>query len=134
MEKNMRMHRYLMNAKENEIVDHINKIRHDNRKINLRIIDLDSEDANGNSQNVGVRKDKKSSKYRGVYFNKHGEKYNAFLTINKIAINLGYYESEIEAAEQVDMYNVHTNNKFIPMNFPEKKGRIFKARVYSIRA
>ena len=31
------MHRYLLNAQDNQIVDHINGIKHDNRKKNIRI-------------------------------------------------------------------------------------------------
>ena len=35
--KSVRMHRFIMSAKTNELIDHINGIKHDNRKNNLRV-------------------------------------------------------------------------------------------------
>ena len=120
--KNTRMHRYIMNATENNVVDHINEIKYDNRRINLRVTtDLK------NGQNRRMNKNKKSSSYKGVSYVTIEKKYKALLVINYKPIYLGLHEKEIDAAEAVDMYLVHTDDlDHIPMNFPEKKDEYLK--------
>ncbi len=86
------IHRYLMNPKQNEIVDHINNNPLDNRISNLRIC-TSSE----NSHNRKIKVDK----YAGVYKNKNGN-YGAQITKDEISYRLGTYLTEEEAARAYD--------------------------------
>lgn len=109
--KQIRMHRFIMNPPDNMVVDHINHCTWDNRRENLRIIT-----AQENSQNLPKRA---TQRYRGVKFDKKQNKYLAYFNLNRRAIKLGKFESEIEAAETFDTYVVQ-NNLIHHLNFPEK--------------
>lgn len=111
------MHRFIMNYKGDLFVDHINGIRHDNRRSNLR-----TTTALFNGQNK-IKKEK-SSKYRGVF--KRDDKYIVATTLNYQTHYLGRYEDEIEAAEAYDMFIVHGGYDHIPINFPNKKEEYLK--------
>ena len=123
--KPMRMHRFIMLAKKNELVDHINGIRHDNRKNNLRILS-GTEKTHINASNRGICKSKQSSKYRGVFFNKTKNKFYVQITIKGNKHNLGYYDNEIDAAEKFDLYVTHNNLDYIQLNFPDNKDNYIK--------
>jgi hypothetical protein len=88
-----KMHRYLMEAKEGEIVDHINNIRHDNRISNLRIVSFVD-----NSHNK-VKKANTSSKYFGVSFFKRDKKWRVNISHNHKKYHLGSFENEEDAAK-----------------------------------
>lgn len=113
--KGILMHRLVMDAKKEEVVDHINHIRHDNRRKNLRITD-----SMKNAQNR-KRLENTISQYRGVTFNKHVKKYRTQITINHIHYSLGYYDNEIDAAESIDMFIAHNKYDHIQLNFPGKR-------------
>lgn len=63
-EKTKRMHRLIMNAKEDDIVDHINHKCFDNRKSNLRIVT-----SSQNNMNCVISKNNKRGA-TGVYYDK----------------------------------------------------------------
>lgn len=79
------MHRYLMNAQEGEIIDHINNNPLDNRLLNLRI-----SDASSNSHN---------RKSIGVYLTKYGT-YQAKIQKNGQQYNIGTFETKEEAVQK----------------------------------
>jgi len=70
------MHRLIIGAKEEEEVDHINRITYDNRKINLRICNHSE-----NSKNRLSRVDA-TSKYLGVHWSSRHKKWIAQLCVN----------------------------------------------------
>lgn len=88
--KTIAMHRLILDAKEGEIVDHINHNTLDNRKINLRIVT-----AQQNSFNCQDTKGRCLPK--GIYQTRNG-KYIVRICINGKRINLGTYESVEEAS------------------------------------
>jgi hypothetical protein len=90
-ERNIGMHRFIMNAPSNLQVDRINHNVLDNRKTNLRLCT-----ASQNAQNTKIRKH--TSKYKGVYFDKQKQKWRSRIMINKKLIHLGLFEDEVEAA------------------------------------
>lgn len=89
--KHIRLHRVLMNPPDGKVVDHINRIKCDNRKSNLRICNqrLNTYNASIKKNNVsgqtGVSKIKTTGKFRARIFVDGREK------------NLGHYESFEEA-------------------------------------
>lgn len=56
------LHRLIMEAKEGEIVDHINQSKHDNRRCNLRIVNK-SINAVNTDKRLGVTYHKQSKKW-----------------------------------------------------------------------
>jgi len=121
--KTLLMHRYIMieilknNLTRHNIVDHINNIRCDNRRENLRIVD--------HAQNSRNRKKMTnvSSNYIGV--SKFESKFKVSLTFDGITQN-AYYEDELCAAWQYDLWVTQfqisckkINNIKKPLNFVE---------------
>lgn len=84
------MHRYIMEAKRGDIVDHINGVRNDNRKSNLRIVTATVNAANKR------KKPGLSSLFHGV--SAHNNKWTAACHKNGTCEYLGIYESEEVAA------------------------------------
>jgi hypothetical protein len=85
------MHRLLMDAKDGEIIDHINGNRSDNRLSNLRKSDTSLNGHNKTKQN-GL-----TSKYIGVCRAKSG-KYTSAIRKGTDRYHLGTFKTEEEAA------------------------------------
>lgn len=102
--KLIRLHRFIMNANENDLIDHINNNRLDNRLINLRISD------NGKNSHNRIPK----NKYIGVKLIKDKKLWVSCITYNKIRYNCGCYDNEIKAAiayniKAQELYNEYAN-------------------------
>lgn len=114
--KNVILSRIISGAKENEITDHINGFKHDNTSKNLR-----NTNYLVNGGNRRINKNKNTSNYKYVYFDKSKNKYKACIIINYIQYCLGMFESELEAIDAVDMFITHESiAKYKTLNFPEK--------------
>ncbi len=84
--KIVRLHRIIMNAKNEEIVDHINWDKSDNRKSNLRM-------ANKTQNNINIkRKKNNTSGYTGVSVLKNGN-YRADISLNGAKYYLGTFDN-----------------------------------------
>lgn len=79
--KSWRMHRFIIKPSQDQHVDHINRIRTDNRRINLRALSVAQ-----NNENKGKSK-KFSSRYFGVFFIRG--KYQANITYDGKLLYLG---------------------------------------------
>ncbi len=75
----------------NEIIDHINMNKLDNRKCNLRIADKKI-----NSINRGLQSNNKTG-YKGVYHDRRYGTWNARVTVNRKTIHLGTFSTKEEA-------------------------------------
>lgn len=84
-------HRLVMNACQGQVVDHINRNRADNRKVNLRCCTRFE-----NNLNRGRRSTNKSG-VTGVHYDKKRHKWIANITYNKRRIFIGRYSSKDEA-------------------------------------
>jgi hypothetical protein len=107
-----RIHRYIMKPNDDEIVDHINKKRYDNRRINLK-----NTDNTYNSHNR-IKSLNCSSKFNGVYYVKKYNKWRSSINKNYIAYNLGKFDTEIEAAiaynvKAIELYGEQANLNII---------------------
>ena len=83
--KRVYLHRYIMNAPKGMVVDHINHLREDNRKCNLRVCTKSQ-----NNRNLSCK---------GYYFNKKYGKWQAYITLNGKRKSLGTFEKEVDAKE-----------------------------------
>lgn len=123
--KNVQIHRLIMNAKKGQLVDHINRNRLDNRRENLRFFTRKK-----NAQNRSVRDNKKSSKYKGVYYKKGVQAYCVRIRSDGIEKIIGYFDDEIVTAECYDQYILQNEDmSHYPLNFPDKK-EIIKKKVF----
>lgn len=89
----IRQHRLIMNVLNNKekIIDHINGIKHDNRKENLRICTYQQ-----NCFNVGINKNN-TSRITGVYWNKIMNKWVSQIGIDGKLIYLGSFDNKEDA-------------------------------------
>ena len=83
--KRVYLHRFIMNAPKDMVVDHVNHLREDNRKCNLRVCTK-----NQNNMNLSCK---------GYYFNKKYNKWQAYITLNGKRKSLGTFEKEVDAKE-----------------------------------
>ncbi len=109
--KKLLMHRYLLNAPENEQVDHINCNKLDNRLKNLR---LSNSASNGHNK---LKRKNLTSEYIGVSYDKKSKKYVAQISKDKIKYRIGFYESEEEAAKFRDKKAVELYGSHAKLNF-----------------
>lgn len=85
------MHRVILNAASESIVDHINSDGIDNRRANLRFATKLQ-----NAQNTRLRKDN-SSGYKGVYLHKPMNTWRARIRVDGKKRDLGYFKTPEEA-------------------------------------
>lgn len=90
------MHRFILGAKPGEIVDHINGDGLDNRRCNLRLCTTAQ-----NIRNSKIYSRKATSKYKGVYKDRHG-RIRAQIMCAGHKINLGTFPDELSAAHCYD--------------------------------
>lgn len=88
------LHRYILKAKKNEIVDHINRDKTDNRRENLRIVS-----AKLNCYNKEIKNDLG----RGIYFDKYGNRYRACISDNNKTLKLGSFKNIIDAKKAYNL-------------------------------
>jgi len=116
--KNKSLHRFVMNAEENDLIDHKNNNKLDNQRGNLKF-----SDSSKNSLNRTL-KEGKTSKYKGVYYKNNKKKYYAELTIEGMWYYLGSFKDEVDAAEIIDKFMLYKKlDDHVKLNFPEKKDR-----------
>ena len=108
--KSISFHRFIMNAKEGEIIDHIDGNTHNNRKSNLR-----KASQSQNLQNTKTRIDN-STGYKGVSFNKRTRRYEAYININGKKKGLGLFDTANTAAQAYNRAAVHFFGEFARTN------------------
>jgi HNH endonuclease/AP2 domain len=107
------MHRIIAQPEKGLVVDHINGVRCDNRRENLRNCTQSKNVAN-------QRHIRNSSGYRGVFFDKRDERWSASLAINGRRYNLGRTATAIEAARIYDAAARQLQGEFACLNFPDE--------------
>lgn len=112
--KGIYMHRLILNTPKGMDTDHINGDGLDNRRCNLR-----SCSHSGNLQNQQIRDEKKTSKYKGVSFNKRTGKWVAQITVENKYVFIGRFTSELQAALAYDKVAVKHSSEFARTNFPK---------------
>jgi len=82
------LHRFILQAKNGEIVDHKDRNKHNNSRNNLRIA---SKSLNNYNRDV------KNELGRGIYYDKYGERFRACISYKNKTIKIGSFKTEIEA-------------------------------------
>lgn len=104
------LHRIILNVPEGFVVDHINHNGLDNRRENVRICTMADNACNR-------RKAKNSSsKFLGVYWNRHRNRWMASGTKNKKTYSLGAFNTEVEAAGAYDEWACRVHGDFANTN------------------
>ncbi len=105
-----RIHRVLMNATDEQIVDHISRDTMDNRRRNLRI--ATNSGNGGNSIQKGG-----TSKYKGVSWDKAKGAWVAGIMLHRKKRILGFFACEHEAARVYDAAAIEAFGEFARTNF-----------------
>jgi hypothetical protein len=111
--KSIKMHREILNAPDHLVVDHIDHNGLNNRKSNLRLCTFAE-----NCRNLRNSRHK-TSKYKGVCWNKKLKKWAAAISCNNKTYHLGYFQDEIEAAKAYDKAARIYHGEFAALNFPK---------------
>ena len=113
--KTIIMHRQIMNAPAGLVVDHIDGNSLNNRKTNLRICTQAQ-----NIHNSRPRRNR-SSKYKGVFWNKVNKKWSTTIHKGDIRIYLGGFDNEVEAALAYDRKAEELFGEFAYLNLPNHR-------------
>lgn len=107
----IRMHREIMKATDEKMIDHINGDTLDNRKSNLRFATI--------SQNLMNRAKRKTKwKYKGVTQRRTNSRFTARLTYQMKQYILGTYDTQEEAALAYDDKAKELFGEYARLNFP----------------
>lgn len=107
------MHRLILKAPDNLVVDHINYNGLDNRKANLRLATFAQ-----NTRHVIRTMNPGSSKYKGVSWYNRDKVWAVKIMADGKTIRIGYFKDEIQAALAYDKAAKKYHGEFAALNFP----------------
>lgn len=111
--KTILLHRLLLDAPPNYVVDHINGITTDNRRSNLRIATYSQ-----NNMNQKI----KLTKYKGIKWKNDERKWQARIALHGKEISLGQFMCPILAALKYDNAALQLFGEYARLNFPTMRG------------
>ena len=109
------MHRVIAETPEGKETDHVNHNSLDNRRENLRVCTHSQNMANAS------KKTPHTSKFKGVTWNRHLGRWYSRITCNGKLLNIGPFNSEIDAAKAYDEKATELFGEFALPNFPQEK-------------
>jgi hypothetical protein len=118
--KKIYFHREVLEAKEDELIDHKDRNGLNNRRDNLR--------RSSKSLNLHNTPSRSSTEYKGVYWDKHRKLFKCHLTYKGITVNLGRHTSAEVAATHYDMAVVYLYGEFATLNFPDRLNEYLKQK------
>ncbi len=124
----VRMHRVITGAPKGMEVDHRNHNGLDNSRCNLRICTRSQ-----NQHNQKLRAKSKTSKYKGVCWNKSDNRWYALIGLHGKQFFLGSFKNEIEAARAYDAKAMELHGEFAYINFREETRIVESAKRVQLR-
>ena len=112
---NDRLHRIIANAPPHLQVDHINRNKLDNRKMNLRLCNNSQNNRNRHTSKPG------ESPYKGV--SRNGKKWMSKIRTDFGRVYLGVYDTQEKAAEAYDRAAVLYHGEFAYLNNAKQGGK-----------
>lgn len=120
------MHALIMGR---SFIDHINSNGLDNRKVNLRLATPTQNLGNQRTQEIPG----KTSRYKGVYWDRRDRAWVAEITDHGIPQYLGQFAGEEDAALAYDLAAREVFGEFAKLNLDHEPGAIAGARLQAIR-
>lgn len=111
--KTVLMHREILKAPSNKLVDHKDRNSMNCQRYNLRITNR-----LGSSRNRSGWKKKPESNFKGVFFRKDTGKWRAGICVDYKMIWLGQFDSAKDAARAYDARAAKHFGEFAVLNFP----------------
>lgn len=111
------LHRFVMNAPKGVQVDHIDRDGLNCQKSNLRFA------TNAQNHCNTIKKAGSTSRFKGVHFERRRQYYVANITVNRVAIHLGSFAKEEDAARAYDAKARELHGEFARLNFPNADER-----------
>lgn len=105
---NVKIHRLIMNCPKGKFIDHINGVRTDNRKSNLRIC----------TQRENNRNRKIKAQGRGAFYEKDKNTWMAYTSHYGKDLNLGRFRTQRQALMARDIAAKDLHGEFAVLNFP----------------
>jgi hypothetical protein len=112
------LHRFVLNAPEGKVVDHIDGNTLDNRKCNLQICNQNTNMQKANAYRPRKNRHGIRSEYKGVSWNDERNKWSAGIMVNGKWKSLGYFMNEIDAARKRDITAKHLYGEHAFINLP----------------
>lgn len=109
--KTIGMHRDVMKAKSDVIIDHKDRDGLNNQKANLR-----EASKSQNNANRKAKTGKYSSSFLGVAFEKDRQKWTARIRKDSVGYRLGSFKTEIEAANAYNIGALKYHGEFANLN------------------
>lgn len=125
--KTILMHRLIMQPPQELIVDHIDGNRANNCRGNLRVCTRME-----NARNRRLHCDS-ASRFKGAHYHKRTGRWYARLCFRGQRFWLGYFDTEVEAAQAYDHKAVELFGEFARLNFPREWPPQRRAEVYAHR-
>lgn len=110
--KNLPMHRLVLNAPKGMQVDHINCDGLDNRRANLRLCTT-SQNCQNQRRQLGS-----TSGYKGVCWSRQDYCWIAYIKLNSVRRHLGSFDTAEKAAKAYDKAALELFGEFARPNFP----------------
>ena len=108
--KTVKMHRFILDCAEMVLTDHINRDGLDNCRRNLRECNFSQNMANS------IKREKTSSKFKGVGLDKDTGKWRARIRVNGDEIHLGRFNDESKAAAAYNAAALRVFGEFANLN------------------
>lgn len=109
-EKGRAMHVFILGRKNGMVIDHQNRNRFDNQKLNLRFAT-----GSQNGSNSKFRKNNTSG-FKGVSFDKDANRFKASIAIKRKKISLGRFSDALDAALAYDAAAIRLFGEFACTN------------------